>query len=357
MGQRQLVFPAVCVGPFKGEDFSRLKSTPEVSPLSTGYSRTNFVRPLPVKNIFITGATGNTGREVIRALLAQKTNDINILAGVRNPEEDKNAFPEEGVSLRRFDFEDPGSFEVLAGCDALFLLRPPQLADVSKYFAPLIAAAQKHRVGHIVFLSVQGAERSPLIPHHKIEKRLRNCGIPYTFLRPAYFMQNFTTTLHRDLVEKHRIFLPAGDAPFTLVDTGDIGRVAATILLDPEVHRKQAYVLTSDKRLTFGEMALKINAGTGLKIHYESPNLLRFFREKRKEGVPAVFIGVMIMLHYFPRFAKPPQITGCVRRLTGKAPVSFEEFVAANKAALLAPKPDKFSRKPSGELPWPLAGV
>lgn len=43
-------------------------------------------------------------------------------------------------------------------------------------------------------------------------------------------MQNFTTTLHTDLLNYHKIFLPAGKAKFTLIDVTDIGRVAANIL-------------------------------------------------------------------------------------------------------------------------------
>ena len=42
-------------------------------------------------------------------------------------------------------------------------------------------------------------------------------------------MQNFTTTLRRELVERKRIFLPAGKARFTLIDVRDIGAVAAQV--------------------------------------------------------------------------------------------------------------------------------
>ncbi len=50
--------------------------------------------------------------------------------------------------------------------------------------------------------------------------------MPCTFLRPAYFMQNFTTTLPSDLVNHQRIYLPAGQAKFT-IDVEDIGDVTA----------------------------------------------------------------------------------------------------------------------------------
>ena len=97
----------------------------------------------------------------------------------------------------------------LADCDSLLLLRPPQL---NTDFADVLARARRHGVKHIVFLSVQGAENNRFVPHHKIERRFVASGVPYTMLRPAYLMQNFTTTLHEELVRRHRIFLPAGNA-------------------------------------------------------------------------------------------------------------------------------------------------
>lgn len=284
--------------------------------------------------IFITGATGNVGSEVIRALmpLAQK---VRVVAGVRDLARDPKQISEKGVEFKHFDFEDAATFlPALSACDLLFLVRPPQLSDVEKYFVPLIAAAKKSAVQHIVFLSVQGVESSTLIPHHKIERLIVKSGLVYTFLRPAYFMQNLTTTLRADLIKHQRVFLPAGDARFTLIHTRDIGAVAAAILSNPAAHQNRAYDLTAEDRLTFAEMTHRISAGIGRNIRYISPSLVRFFIEKRREGVPPGFILVMIMLHYLPRFQKEAPITATVEQLTGRKPVSFNEFVAENTELL-----------------------
>ena len=94
------------------------------------------------------------------------------------------AFP--GVQPIPFDFADPTSQDTaLTGCDAVFLLRPPQLTDD---FSDFIARAGRAGVRHIVFLSVQGAKNNRFIPHHKTEQLLINSGLAYTMLRPAYFM-------------------------------------------------------------------------------------------------------------------------------------------------------------------------
>ena len=198
----------------------------------------------------------------------------------------------------------------------------------------MIKTAIKSNIKHIVFLSVQGVEKSSIIPHHKIEKLIVESKIPYTFLRPAYFMQNFTTTLKNDLVNHKRIFLPAGNAKFTLIDASDIGKVAGIVLTQTESHHNKSYELTNNEILTFAEMAEKLSIGLGTKIKYESPNLIKFFLEKRKEKMPTMLILVMMMLHYLPRFQKIPNITDYVKQITKNEPKTFNQFIDANKSVL-----------------------
>lgn len=285
--------------------------------------------------ILITGATGNVGIEVIKSL-QKPTMPINVVAGVRDIEADSKKLPMDKINVIKFDFTNPSTFRnALNHCDILFLLRPPQISEVQKYFAPLINIAIQAKIKHIVFLSVQGVEKSKIIPHHKIERLIVESKIPYTFLRSAYFMQNFTTTLRSDLVDKKRIFLPAGNAKFTLVDVSDIGKVAAKVLTNTEDHINQSYELTSATKYSFQQMAEKLTAGLETKIEYTSPNLLNFYQVKRNEKMPVMLILVMIMLHYFPRFQKEPVITDCIKKITGNEPTSFEQFISVNKPLLM----------------------
>jgi uncharacterized protein YbjT (DUF2867 family) len=165
-----------------------------------------------MKTILVTGATGTVGTAILKHLY-QINGNFKVLAGVRHIKTPDYSLQENNDSTVYFDFLDIKSVsDALEQTDILFLLRPPQISDVKNVFNPLIRMAQEKNLEHIVFLSVQGAENSSFIPHHKIEKLIAECGINYTFLRPAYFMQNFTTTLQKDLVQNDTIFLPAGNA-------------------------------------------------------------------------------------------------------------------------------------------------
>ncbi|WP_421795029.1 NmrA family NAD(P)-binding protein [Haliscomenobacter sp.] len=284
--------------------------------------------------VLITGATGNVGTVVIDAL-SKLQHNLDLYAGVRDINEDKNKFANYTIQFSQFDFTDFKSYQqALAGFDILFLLRPPQISEVEKYFKPIVDTCKNEGVKHIVFLSVQGVEHSKIIPHHKIEKLLVESKIPYTFLRPAYFMQNFTTTLRNDLIQHQQICLPAGRAKFTLIDVRDIGEVAAKILINISAHINQSYDLTCKESLTFSEMAEALSRKLEINIRFKSPNLISFFLTKRKEKMPTMLILVMIMLHYFPRFQKEPSITDWVEKITGRAPTSFEQFIHDHKKSL-----------------------
>ena len=287
-----------------------------------------------MKKVLITGATGNVGIEVLSAL--KKCNhQLDVYAGARDTELGTEQLSGYHAKVIKFDFMNAETFlPAFKDLDVLFLLRPPQISDVEKYFVPLIEAAAKSSVKQIVFLSVQGVEKSKIIPHHKIENLIVASKITYTFLRPAYFMQNFTTTLHDDLVNNRRIYLPAGRAKFTVIDAVDIGSVAAKVLVEPQNHVNKSYDLTNNETLTFAEMADKISKGTGKDIKFISPNLLQFFLTKRRENVPVALILVMIMLHYLPRFQEIPKTTKSVKNITGQEPKTFDEFVFANKNRL-----------------------
>lgn len=284
--------------------------------------------------ILITGATGNVGKSIIKSLSSSQQ-DFHLFAGIREADSKDNILQLPKVQAVHFDFEDEKSIEnALEQADILFLLRPPHLSDVNKYFEPIVRIAKANNIQHVVFLSVQGVESSSIIPHHKIEKLIIESGIKYTFLRPAYFMQNFTTTLRKDIVENDIVFLPAGKAKFTLIDVEDVGKVGALILADTESHINKAYDLTNDEKLSFSEMTYVLSNSLGRKITFKSPNLISFYFRKRRENIPSMFILVMIMLHYLPRFKTTPPTSDCVEQITGNKPCNFEEFVKDNLALL-----------------------
>jgi uncharacterized protein YbjT (DUF2867 family) len=285
-----------------------------------------------MKKILITGATGNIGFELIRFLNERDTAHT-IVAGVRDIPKAKakfSAYPELNYVL--FDFDKPETFEpALHGVDSVFLLRPPHISDVKKYFAPLIEKMSEKNVSHVLFLSVQGAEKSKIIPHNKIERLIEDSGISYIFLRPSYFMQNLTDNLLSDIRLKRKILLPAGKAKFNWVDIENISEAAAFLLDDFSEYKNKALEITGYQNENFEYVAELISKAISETFEYKSLNPFRFFFIKKKQGMPAGKIVVMLMLHYLPRFQPEPVISNFYEKLTGKKPTSLEAFVEREK--------------------------
>jgi uncharacterized protein YbjT (DUF2867 family) len=278
--------------------------------------------------ILVTGATGNIGFEVIRFLF-QLGPCYEVVAGVRNIGKAKHtlaSFP--GLQYSNFDFENPSSFnDSLEGIDTIFLLRPPHISNTEKYFRPLISSIKERGIEKVVFLSVQGAEKSSIIPHNKIEKLIVEYGLSYIFLRPSYFMQNLTTTLLGDIQNRRQIILPAGNAKFNWIDVENIGEVAAMLLCNFEEYRNRAIELTGYENEPFGYAANMISSAVNYKVEYINTNPLRFYGIKKRDGMAAGMIMVMIMLHFLPRFQREPRISNFYERIMGKKPTSLAEFV------------------------------
>jgi len=227
----------------------------------------------------------------------------------------------------RFDFADPGTFDgALEGCDRLFLLRPPQLSNVQQYFEPLIRRLPDLGLRQVLFLSVQGAARSKVIPHRKIELLLQDQGLDYIFLRPGYFMQNLSTTLLPDILRRELI-LPAGKARFNWVDAHNVGEAAAILLRDFEQHRGQALDLTGEELLDFHTVTTYLNRELRTPVQYRSVNPLRFYWIKRRQGLEPGYILVLLLLHFLPRWQRTPPLTTVYHELAGKRPTQLADFI------------------------------
>ena len=288
---------------------------------------------MEVKNILITGATGNIGLEVIRFLFENGTSS-RIIAGVRNIEKAKKVFKNyPKLEFVHFDFENFDTFDnALSGIDSVFLLRPPHLSDIDKYFKPLIAKIKENKVKEVVFLSVQGAEKSKVIPHNKIEKLIIENALDCIFLRPSYFMQNLTTTLIKDIKTKSEIILPAGNARFNWIDIANIGEATAILLDNFGEYKNQAFDITGLENENFAKVTSLINEIVESPIRFRNVNPFKFYMIKKKDGMENGMILVMILLHFLPRFQKEPVISNFYERLTEKKPTDLKTFIKRERA-------------------------
>jgi uncharacterized protein YbjT (DUF2867 family) len=220
----------------------------------------------------------------------------------------------------------------LEGHDAVFLVRPPAIADVDRNLNPFIDQAYASGVKHIVFLSVAGADRNRFVPHAKVETHLALRGDGYTNLRPGFFAQNLQDAYLADIRQDNRIILPAGRAQVNWIDVRDVADVAALIFANPEPHRAKSYSLTGPRAVNLDHVARLLSEATGRRIDYEAVSIPRYMLHLHRRGLPAGAIFIQTILHVLLRFGQGAKYDTTLEQLLGRPARSIETYIRENAA-------------------------
>lgn len=268
--------------------------------------------------ILVTGANGNVGQAVARELRAQ---DADLRLAVRSPAGG-------AVDAVAFDFTDPTTWSrTFEGARSMFLMRPPAIGNVTRDLLPAIAVARAAGVEHVVFLSLQGAERNKVVPHAAVETWLRRSGMSWTFVRASFFHQNLSTTHVSDVRDRDEILVPAGRGATAFVDAEDVGAVAATALLDRETHRDRAWTVTGPRALTYEQVARVLSTELGRPIHYRRPGIPRYVRHAHRTlEMPWAMVAVTTAIYTATRLGLAAGLTGDVHTVLGRDPIDFASF-------------------------------
>ena len=217
--------------------------------------------------ILITGATGRTGGQAARDLAAR---GVPVRALVRDA---AKAAPlaAAGVELAVGDAGDAASVRAaLRGVSKVAVIFPngERQLEFEKQIVDLAAEA---RVVHIVKISSMESLPTAHNPTHRMhwdsEQHIRATGIPWTMVRPSFYMQNFLANAYTIKTEG-RFHYPFGDTgAATFSDSRDAGAFAAHCLATPG-HERQSYDVTSPDKLTFHEVAATFSRELDRKVEY-----------------------------------------------------------------------------------------
>jgi len=273
--------------------------------------------------VLVTGATGNVGKYVVEALL--KLGETVVAAGTKIDRlREKFGDTVDAVEL---DFEKPQTYEgALKDVDRIFLMRPPHLGKPEDLYA-FLEAAKSHPIKLKSFLSLMGVEKNTIPPHHKIEKKIEELGIPFAHIRPGFFMQNISGIHATEIKEKDEIFVPAGRSKTSFIDATDIGLAVASVLHESEQHRNTAYTITGPEALNYYQIAEILSQVTGRRIQYKKPGFLRYRHYYvKKRGLDPSYVNVTVMLYFMTRLGTAKRVTNDFYKLTGKKPRTFVTF-------------------------------
>lgn len=277
--------------------------------------------------ILITGASGNVGRYVVEEL---QNMGENVVAAGTNADKLKNIFGE-NVDSVVLDFTKPETFkDALHNVDRVFLMRPPHLGNPEDMY-PFIDYMKSCKIELVSFLSLMGVEKNPIPPHHKIEKYIEKSGIPYSHIRPGFFMQNLSGIHSKEIRENNEILVPAGKSKTSFIDAKDIGLSIAMILNKAQNHKNTAYTLTGPDSLNYYEIADILSEVTNKDIVYRNPNFIKYWSYYvNQRGLDKNYVNVTVALYFMTRLGTAKLVTDEFEKLTGRKPRTFKTFAEEN---------------------------
>lgn len=128
--------------------------------------------------------------------------------------------------------------------------------------------AKEAGVDFVVASGVGSHDQNTGIPHFEsaweIDQHLQETGISNTVLKPVFFLQNFEP-MAEDILDGTLAFPLEEGVSLQMVDVQDLGRVAATVLMNPDRYAGQRFDVAGDEH-TLGEAAEIFSGITGVDV-------------------------------------------------------------------------------------------
>jgi NAD(P)H dehydrogenase (quinone) len=241
--------------------------------------------------IFVTAASGQLGRLVIKHLLQKGVPANHIIAGVRTP--DKVAdLREIGIQVRHADFADIQSLKTaFEGVQSILLISSDNLRgnriDEHRNWVNAIRSLSK-KPSSVVYTSVVNASLGKKLfdeDHIVTENLLQDLNIPYTFLRNGWYNENYIGSI-LGAVQYGALISAAGDGKISAAAREDYAEAAAVVLANPHDHANKIYELAGDEGVTMTELASYISAASGKTVAFTPLTKEAYAEALRGFGLP-----------------------------------------------------------------------
>jgi len=226
------------------------------------------------KIIMVTGATGRQGGAVARHLVER---GWHVRALTRDPDRPKaQALRDLGIEVFQGDLNtitsDHPIFKDVYGIFSVETFQEEGLEAEVRQGERLADIATLIGCQHFVYSSVGGADRETGIPHFEtkwqIEQYIRKLNLPFTILRPVFFMDNFSSPDMQSRIQDGKLPLPINrDRPLQMIAVDDIGAFAAAAFEHPEEYQGKSFEIAGDE-LTMPQAAEIISQATGRIVEY-----------------------------------------------------------------------------------------
>jgi NAD(P)H dehydrogenase (quinone) len=248
----------------------------------------------PAMKLLVTGATGKLGSKVVEALL-KSVPASQLAVSVRNPEK-AEGLRARGVDVRQGDFDRPETLDAaFAGIDRILIISADGDNETRiRQHTNAVEAAARAKVGFIAYTSVANASESKLFlapPHQAAEEAILKTGIPYSFLRNNWYLENEIPSIQSVM---------AGAPWVTSAGSGKVGWAlqqeyaeAAAAVLAGNGHENTTYEL-SGKLLTQEQLVSALGTVLGKEVAVKQVDDAAYADIMKNAGVPEFIIPFLV---------------------------------------------------------------
>ncbi|MCI2237596.1 NAD(P)H-binding protein [Paenibacillus sp. TRM 82003] len=270
--------------------------------------------------IGVTGATGQVGGRVARALTAAAVPHRLV---VRDP---SRAPDLPGADVRVASYADGEALRhAFDGVDVLLLVSASEDAGRVALHRTAVEAAAAAGVRRVVYTSFLGAAPDCTFTfgrdHAATEGLLAAARLETTVLRDSFYLDVLP-----EFVTDGALRGPAGSGRVGAVARADVAEVAVAALLD-ESHAGRTYDVTGPEALSVAEVAATITRVTGEPVDYVEETVEEAYASRSGYGAPAWEVDGWVSTYTAIGAGELDVVTDVVQRLTGHPPRTLEDVL------------------------------
>lgn len=276
------------------------------------------------RTILLTGSSGYVVSTLLPNLLATS---FRIRMLVRDPDRSP-ALKERGVEVFEGDFSDYVAIKkAVEGVEKILLITPPE-PNAEAHASNVITAALRSGNPHVIRISyIRADDRAPADitwQHRKTEEELIESGLPWTILRPHFFMQYLLSSLE-GIGEHGAMYWAVGEGRLGMLDVRDLASAIFKIITGHGYYEK-IYTLTGPEAVSMHEVAETLSGVSGMMVSYIPISPATVFQSTLSLGLGEWFAQVTKDYSRAYSDGWGDFTTDDVEKLTGKKPRSLKDF-------------------------------
>jgi NAD(P)H dehydrogenase (quinone) len=286
--------------------------------------------------LLVTGASGHLGRRVVELLLESNTGAL--IAGTRTPDS-LSDFGQRGVTIRHVDFDDltslPSSF---AGVDRILIISTDKAGERLSGHINAVKAAEAAGVSHVIYTSLLNPDPdSPILlapDHSGTEAAIAETKMGYTFLRNNIYADYQIPGLLNAL-KMGALYDARGNGKASFVTREDCARAAAAALTSPFTGRRSLDI-TGPEAVSSADLAAITSEITGQPLTHVPLTPDALTENMVNAGLPRPVADLLVSFDVAIAQDRSSTVSSAVEDLTGRKPIHFRDFLAANRSQFVA---------------------